>query len=70
MTEYTAHTMEFRSVSGGRFQNGLSSFTEQHRIRGYEVAPDQRTSVVSIANLMQVRVEHALGQPNQLGSLP
>lgn len=32
---------------------GAESFTEQHRIRSYEVGPDQRTSIVTIANLLQ-----------------
>mmetsp|Transcript_20653 Transcript_20653/g.62236 ORF Transcript_20653/g.62236 Transcript_20653/m.62236 type:complete len:374 (-) Transcript_20653:315-1436(-) len=32
---------------------GEESFTEEHRIRSYEVGPDQRTSIVTIANLLQ-----------------
>lgn len=32
---------------------GDESFTEEHRIRSYEVGPDQRTSIVTIANLLQ-----------------
>ena len=27
---------------------------EEHRIRAYEVGPDQRTTIVTIANLLQV----------------
>lgn len=38
-------------------QAGLSpehtSFLEEHRIRAYEVGPDQRTTIVTIANLLQ-----------------
>ncbi len=30
------------------------SFLEEHRIRSYEVGPDQRTTIVTIANLLQV----------------
>lgn len=33
---------------------GAESFTEEHRIRSYEVGPDQCTSIVTIANLLQV----------------
>jgi hypothetical protein len=36
--------------------DGAESFTEQHRIRSYEVGPDQRTSIVTIANLLQVNI--------------
>ncbi len=31
------------------------SFFEEHRIRAYEVGPDQRCTIVTIANLLQVR---------------
>jgi fatty acyl-ACP thioesterase A len=31
----------------------LRSFCEEHRIRAYEVGPDQRTTIVTIANLLQ-----------------
>ena len=31
-----------------------TSFVEEHRIRSYEVGPDQHTTIVTIANLMQV----------------
>ena len=27
---------------------------EEHRIRGYEVGPDQKTTITTIANLLQV----------------
>jgi hypothetical protein len=30
---------------------------EEHRIRAYEVGPDQRTTIVTIANLLQVGFE-------------
>ena len=30
-----------------------SSFVEHHRIRAYEVGPDQHTTIVTIANLLQ-----------------
>lgn len=32
----------------------LRSFSEEHRIRAYEVGPDQRTTIATIANLLQV----------------
>lgn len=50
-----------------QFLPDRSAFSEQHRIRGYEVRPDQRTTIVTIANLLQVRSAgrrvHALEAP-------
>uniref|UniRef100_UPI003F7784EC Acyl-[acyl-carrier-protein] hydrolase n=1 Tax=Chlamydomonas reinhardtii TaxID=3055 RepID=UPI003F7784EC len=38
------------------------SFREEHRIRGYEVSPDQRATIVTVANLLQeVAGNHAVG---------
>lgn len=34
---------------------GWRSFQEEHRVRGYEVSPNQRAPIVTIANLLQVR---------------
>lgn len=45
---------QFPAPKPGSFAEDRSSFFEQHRIRGYEVSPDQRASMVTIANLLQV----------------
>eukprot|EP00197_Chlamydomonas_leiostraca_P005602 CAMPEP_0202869348 /NCGR_PEP_ID=MMETSP1391-20130828/12405_1 /ASSEMBLY_ACC=CAM_ASM_000867 /TAXON_ID=1034604 /ORGANISM="Chlamydomonas leiostraca, Strain SAG 11-49" /LENGTH=347 /DNA_ID=CAMNT_0049549661 /DNA_START=114 /DNA_END=1158 /DNA_ORIENTATION=+ len=53
---------EFPAPLPGSFTADLSSFSEQHRIRGYEVRPDQRATIVTIANLLQeVAGNHAVG---------
>ncbi len=38
----------------GRLTDDGTAFLEEHRIRGYEVGPDQKTTIVTIANLLQV----------------
>jgi len=44
-----------------QFSPACDSFSETHRIRGYEVRPDQRTTIVTVANLLQVRGVRVLG---------
>ncbi len=39
----------------GRLSPDSTIFMEEHRIRAYEVGPDQRTTIVTIANLLQAR---------------
>ena len=39
----------------GRLNADATAFVEEHRIRAYEVGPDQRATIVTIANLLQVR---------------
>lgn len=39
--------------AGGRLLEKATSFVEEHRIRAYEVGPDQKTTIVTIANLLQ-----------------
>ena len=41
-------------LAAGQLRGNKTSFVEQHRIRAYEVGPDQRTTIVTIANLLQV----------------
>jgi hypothetical protein len=41
--------------SPGRLLNKATSFIDEQRIRGYEVGPDQKTTILTIANLLQVR---------------
>lgn len=43
------------TAAPGRLLNKATSFIDEHRIRGYEVGPDQRTNILTIANLLQVR---------------
>lgn len=40
----------------GRLQHNATVFVEEHRIRAYEVGPDQKTTISTIANLLQVRI--------------
>jgi hypothetical protein len=46
---------EFPTTEPGRFNEECTSFTQEFAIRGYEVSPNQRSSVVTVANLLQVR---------------
>ncbi|GLC41093.1 hypothetical protein PLESTB_000943700 [Pleodorina starrii] len=53
---------QFPAPSAGSFRPDKRSFREEHRIRGYEVSPDQRATVVTVANLLQeVAGNHAVG---------
>ena len=46
---------EFPSAAPGRFINGNTAFVQEFPVRGYEVSPNQRASMVTVANLLQVR---------------
>ena len=52
--EFDVVISEFPAPSAGSFLPDKRSFREEHRIRGYEVSPDQRATIVTIANLLQV----------------
>lgn len=39
--------------AAARMTRGNRAFEEEHRIRGYEVGPDQKTTMITIANLLQ-----------------
>lgn len=42
-------------------QSPFSLFLSHYRVRGYEVGPDQRTTMITIANLLQeVASNHAV----------
>lgn len=41
--------------SPGQLQRNATVFVEEHRIRAYEVGADQKTTISTIANLLQVR---------------
>ncbi|GIL81630.1 hypothetical protein Vretifemale_10651 [Volvox reticuliferus] len=66
-TEAEMHTVnvminQFPAPSAGAFLPDKRSFREEHRIRGYEVSPDQRATVVTMANLLQEAAgNHAVG---------
>lgn len=40
--------------SPGQLQHNATVFVEEHRIRAYEVGADQKTTISTIANLLQV----------------
>ncbi|KXZ43891.1 hypothetical protein GPECTOR_78g79 [Gonium pectorale] len=53
---------ELPSLSTASFTADKGSFWEDYRIRGYEVSPDQRATIVTVANLLQeVAGNHAVG---------
>jgi len=41
--------------AAGRLIYNGTAWVEEHRIRGYEVGPDQKTTISTIANLLQAR---------------
>ena len=45
---------EFPAAAPGRFIDDNTSFVQEFPVRGYEVAPNQRASMVTVANLLQV----------------
>ena len=47
-----SHT-ELSAPAAGYLANNSTSYKEEHKIRAYEVGPDQKTSIVTIANLLQ-----------------
>ncbi len=44
---------EMSAPAAGYLANNSTSYKEEHKIRAYEVGPDQKTSIVTIANLLQ-----------------
>ena len=42
------------ACAAGHLSGDGTAFLEEHRIRGYEVGPDQQTTIVTMANLLQV----------------
>lgn len=47
-----------------RFEHDSTVFAEEFRIRGNEAGPDQRANIITIANLLQVRL--AMTRPELL----
>lgn len=53
----TAEQMrDLAHCAAGHLSQDGTAFLEEHRIRGYEVGPDQQTTIVTMANLLQVPV--------------
>lgn len=49
------------ACAAGHLSQDGTAFLEEHRIRGYEVGPDQQTTIVTMANLLQeVAGNHAV----------
>lgn len=46
------------------------AWVEEHRIRGYEVGPDQKTTITTMANLLQVLCPLPSPQLPPPGKLP
>ena len=44
------------ACAAGHLSENGTAFLEEHRIRGYEVGPDQQTTIVTMANLLQVGI--------------
>ena len=44
----------FPAPAAGVLQDNATLFVEEHRIRAYEVGADQKTTISTIANLLQV----------------
>ena len=56
-----AHTNEFQTAAkempaprGGKLKEKATAYIEEHRIRAYEADPNQRTTIVTMSNLLQV----------------
>ena len=41
--------------ASGQLLDQGTAFCEEHRVRAYEVSPDQRATIVTVANLIQAR---------------
>ncbi|GFR43166.1 hypothetical protein Agub_g4215 [Astrephomene gubernaculifera] len=60
--DYDVAISQFPAPSAGTFTPDRRAFSEEHRIRGYEVSPDQRATVVTVGNLLQeIAGNHAVG---------
>ena len=53
----------------GRLENTAQDFVEEHRIRAYEVGVDQKATLITLANLLQVRISIAHG-PFGIAAVP
>ena len=51
----------FPAPAAGVLQNNATLFVEEHRIRAYEVGADQKTTISTVANLLQVLIRSLAG---------
>ena len=45
---------EMPAPQGGKLKEKATAYIEEHRIRAYEADPNQRTTIVTMSNLLQV----------------
>ena len=51
------------ACAAGHLSEDGTAFLEEHRIRAYEVGPDQQTTIVTMANLLQVCIPGCPAMP-------
>jgi len=51
----------FPAPAAGVLQDNATLFVEEHRIRAYEVGADQKTTISTVANLLQVLIRSLAG---------
>ena len=54
-TEFEIAAEEMPAPRGGCLKEEATAYVEEHRIRAYEADPNQRTTIVTMSNLLQVR---------------
>jgi len=53
-TEFKIAAEEMPAPRGGTLKEEATAYVEEHRIRAYEADPNQRTTIVTMSNLLQV----------------
>jgi hypothetical protein len=53
-TEFKISAEEMPAPRGGCLKEEATAYIEEHRIRAYEADPNQRTTIVTMSNLLQV----------------
>ena len=56
-------SVSFPTAKPGRFSEANTEFAQDFVVRGYEVGPNQRASINTIANLLQVRPSNGVHGP-------
>lgn len=51
---------EMPAPRGGKLKEKATAYIEEHRIRAYEADPNQRTTMVTMSNLLQVRPQEQI----------
>ena len=54
-TEFKIAAEEMPAPRGGCLKEEATAYVEEHRIRAYEADPNQRTTIVTMSNLLQAR---------------